>query len=335
MQQAKASGGGIQKVLNVITQLLPIIIIGGLLYAGFFVKAEAVITKVQPKPVERRDNFFSVIAPTDQIAWAAGTGGKIVRSEDGGKTWVRQETPTFNNLQGIAAWDDKTAVVAGNAGMILHTTDGGASWKVANTPKSENPNKLFRVRVFGETAWAVGEFAGLFKSDDKGANWTRVVPENDLGYNSVYFVGQRGWVVGETGTILRSEDGGANWTLVETENKASLMAVTFRDEQHGVAVGLTGTLLTTADGGVTWTSVPGLTQEHFLDIIWDENRWIAVGDKGVMATADGEASEWKVSRMPQGDVAWRTQITKQGSHYVLAGANLAILEGDKLTVIGR
>ena len=62
MQQAKASGGGIQKILNVITQLLPIIIIGGLLYAGFFVKAEAVITKVEPKPVERRDNFFSLVS---------------------------------------------------------------------------------------------------------------------------------------------------------------------------------------------------------------------------------------------------------------------------------
>lgn len=335
MQQAKASGGGIQKILSVITQLLPIIIIGGLLYAGFFVKAEAVITKVEPKPVERRDNFFSLVTLNDQIAWAAGTGGKIVRSDDGGKTWVRQNTPTFNNLQGIAAWDAQTAVVAGNAGLILYTADGGANWKVANTPKSENPNKLFRVRVFGDTAWAVGEFAGLFKSDDKGATWTRAVPESDLGYNSVYFVGQHGWVVGESGTILRSEDGGANWVPVVTENKSSLMSVTFRDEHHGVAVGLTGALLTTADGGLTWKSIPDLTQEHFLDIIWDGNAWVAVGDKGVMATSDAEASAWKVSRMPQGDVAWRTQIAKVGSHYLLAGANLAILEGDKLTVIGR
>jgi photosystem II stability/assembly factor-like uncharacterized protein len=335
MQQSNQSGGGVQKLLSVIAQLLPILIIGGLLYAGFFVKAEAVITKVEPKPIERRDNFFSIISPSDQIAWAAGTGGKIVRTDDGGKTWVRQPTPTLNNLQGIAAWDAQTAVAAGNFGLILHTTDGGANWKVANTPKSENPNKLFRVRVFGDTAWAVGEFTGLFRSDDKGANWTRVLPEDDRAFNSIYFVGQNGWIVGELGSILRTEDGGANWIPVETENKVSLMGVTFRDAQHGVAVGLTGTLLVTNDGGLSWTEVPDLTREHLLDVVWDENRWLAVGDKGVMATSDAEASAWKVSRLSEGDVAWRTSIVKVGSRYFVAGANLGILEDGKLTVVGR
>jgi photosystem II stability/assembly factor-like uncharacterized protein len=335
MQQARDSGGGVQKLLSIITQLLPIIIIGGLLYAGFFVKAEAVITKVEPKPVERRDNFFSVISPSDQIAWAAGTGGKIVRSDDGGKTWVRQATPTFDNLQGIAAWDAQTAVAAGNHGLILHTTDGGATWKVANTPKSDNPNKLFRVRVFGDTAWAVGEFTGLFRSDDKGANWTRLLPEDDQAFNAIYFVGQTGWIVGERGAMLRTEDGGANWTPVETGNEVSLMSVTFRDAEHGVAAGLTGTLLVTSDGGVTWNVIPNLTREHLLDVIWDENQWVVVGDKGVKVTSDAAATDWKVGRLFEGDVAWRTQIVKAGSRYFVAGANLGVIEDGKLTVVGR
>jgi photosystem II stability/assembly factor-like uncharacterized protein len=335
MQQARDSGGGVQKILSIITQLLPIIIIGGLLYAGFFVKAEAVITKVEPKPIERRDNFFSIITPTEQIAWAAGTAGKIVRSDDGGKTWLRQPTPTLVNLQGIAAWDAQTAVAAGNEGTILHTTDGGASWKLANTPKSENPNKLFRVRVFGDTAWAVGEFSGLYRSTDKGANWTRLLPEDDRALNAIYFVGQSGWAVGEVGSIMRTEDGGETWTPVETENQSSLMAVTFRDATHGVAVGLTGTLLVTDDAGVTWRVVPGLTREHLLDVIWDENNWIAVGDKGVKVTSNADATEWTAGRLAEGDVAWRTQIVRAGSKYFVAGANLGILEDGKITVVGR
>ena len=48
-----------------------------------------------------------------------------------------------------------------------------------------------------------------------------------------------------------------------------------------MAVGLTGTLLVTEDGGASWRDVPPLTREHLLDIAWDENRWVAVGDKGV------------------------------------------------------
>ncbi|WP_430434155.1 WD40/YVTN/BNR-like repeat-containing protein [Methyloversatilis sp.] len=335
LHQLKRFGSGARAAVNVVTSTLPIAIIGGLLYAGFFVKAEAVINKVEPKAVERRDNFFSVTAPSEQIAWAAGTGGKIVRSDDGGKTWHRQVAPTYENLQGIAAWDAQHAVVAGNHGVILYTADGGSSWKAGQVPKSDNPNKLFRVHIFDGVAWAVGEFGSLLRSEDKGVTWTRAMEEKDRAWNDIYFRGQNGWLVGEFGTVMRTTDGGATWTENELENKVSLMGVDFRDDQNGVAVGLTGTLLVTSDGGASWREVPRLTREHLLDIAWDENRWVAVGDKGVMVTSDAAAAEWKLGRISEGDVSWRTQIARAGNRYYVSGANLGVLEGGKLTIVGR
>ncbi|MFZ5457585.1 MAG: WD40/YVTN/BNR-like repeat-containing protein [Pseudomonadota bacterium] len=335
LHSLKRFGSGARAVVNVITSTLPIAIIGGLLYAGFFVKAEAVINKVEPKAVERRDNFFSVVAPSEQVAWAAGTGGKIVRTDDGGRTWHRQNTATYENLQGIAAWDAQHAVAAGNHGVILYTADGGNSWKAAQVPKSDNPNKLFRVHIFDGVAWAVGEFGSLLRSDDKGATWTRAMEEKDRAWNDICFRGQNGWLVGEFGTVMRTTDGGATWTENELENKVSLMGVEFRDDQNGVAVGLTGTLMVTSDGGATWRDVPPLTREHLLDIAWDENRWVAVGDKGVMVTSDPAASEWKLGRISEGDVSWRTQIARAGNRYYVSGANLGVLEGGKLTIVGR
>lgn len=335
VEKSKTSGGGLMKFLNFIPQVLPIIIIGGLLYAGFFVKAEAVITKVQPKPIEKRDYFFSIAAPSEQIAWAAGTAGKVVRTEDGGKTWVAQKTKTLENLQGIAVWDAQTAVVVGNRGVILHTADGGTTWKPSSVPVSSNPNKLFRARIFGDTAWAVGEFNGLFRSDDKGATWTRVLPERDRALNSVAFVGQVGVAVGEAGLAMRSTDGGATWSDIQTDNPASLMTVAFRDDQHAVAVGLTGTVMTTSNAGESWTIVPNPTREHLFDVAWYENKWIAVGDKGVQVSSDADAKDWKSGKIFEGDVAWRTQMVKQGSRDYVVGANLAILEGGKLAVVGR
>ena len=335
LHSLKRFGSGARAVVNVITSTLPIAIIGGLLYAGFFVKAEAVINKVEPKAVERRDNFFSVVAPSEQVAWAAGTGGKIVRTDDGGRTWHRQNTATYENLQGIAAWDAQHAVAAGNHGVILFTADGGNSWKAAQVPKSDNPNKLFRVHIFDGVAWAVGEFGSLLRSDDKGATWTRAMEEKDRAWNDICFRGQNGWLVGEFGTVMRTTDGGATWTENELENKVSLMGVEFRDDQNGVAVGLTGTLMVTSDGGATWRDVPPLTREHLLDIAWDENRWVAVGDKGVMVTSDAAAAEWKLGRISEGDVSWRTQIARAGNRYYVSGANLGVLEGGKLTIVGR
>ncbi len=335
LSQFEKFGGGARGAVNLLTSALPIAIIGGLLYAGFFVKAEAVIKKVEPKAVERRDNFFSIAAPTDQVAWAAGSGGKIVHTIDGGKNWERQASTTIENLQGIAAWDAMHAVAVGNNGVILFTANGGALWKTATLPSSGNPNKLLRVRIFDGVAWAVGEFGALLRSDDKGQTWTRVLPEKDRAWNSVFFLEQNGWIVGEFGAVMRTTDGGANWTDIEAKNKVSLMAVTFRDPQHGVAVGLAGTLTVSNDGGLTWTDIERPTREHLLDVIWDENRWTAVGDKGVMVVADAAAQAWKASRVSEGDVSWRTQIAKSGPRYYLAGANLAVLEGDKLTVAGR
>ena len=258
-----------------------------------------------------------------------------MRTDDGGRTWHRQNTGIYENLQGIAAWDAQHAVAAGNHGVILYTADGGNSWKAAQVPKSDNPNKLFRVHIFDGVAWAVGEFGSLLRSDDKGATWTRAMEEKDRAWNDICFRGQNGWLVGEFGTVMRTTDGGATWTENELENKVSLMGVEFRDDQNGVAVGLTGTLMVTSDGGATWRDVPPLTREHLLDIAWDENRWVAVGDKGVMVTSDAAASDWKLGRISEGDVSWRTQITRAGNRYYVAGANLGVLEGDKLTIVGR
>ena len=40
-------------------------------------------------------------------------------------------------------------------------------------------------------------------------------------------------------------------------------------------------------------------------------------------------------RLADGDVSWRTQIAKAGDRYYVAGANLGILDGLKLTIVGR
>jgi len=333
--QAEKEEGGFAKLLNFITSLLPIIIIGGLFYAGFFVKGTTEVKKVEPKPIERRDNFYSIAAPTDQIAWAVGTGGKVVRSEDAGKTWSLQKVATIENLQGIAAWDAQTAVVVGNRGLAFHTTDGGKEWKPSVVPKSDNPNKLLRVRIFGDTAWAVGEFGGFFRSDDKGATFTRVLPEKDSAFNAISFRGQTGFLVGEFGTMFKSTDGGATWNPVELENKVSLMSIEFRSDNDGAAVGLSGTMITTSDGGATWTSVPEVTREHLFDIHWYDDKWVAVGDKGVKLSSDAEAKNWTVGKVSEGDIAWRTQIVNSGSKYYVVGANLGILEGGKLTIAGQ
>ena len=318
-----------------LSSVVPFGIIGGLLYAGLFVKADAEVRKVDAPAIERRDNYVSLAVPAPDLVWAAGTGGKVVQSRNGGKSWVSQPTGTPHNLLGIAAWDPQHAAAVGNLGTIIVTADGGERWTAATVPESSNPNKLFRVRIFDGVAWTVGEFGALLRSTDQGVTWSRALPEKDRAWNDVFFLGRQGWLVGEFGTLMKTADGGETWNEVATPNQVSLMSVAFRDALHGVAVGLSGTIMVSADGGETWRPAPKATRESLYSVIWDNDRWLAVGDKGVMVTAAAEMDAWKAARISDQDLSWRTQIVRSADAYYLAGANLAVLANGRLAIVGQ
>lgn len=338
LRQFRKYGSTANRGATFLSSVAPLAIIGGLLYAGLFVKADAEVRKVDAPAIERRDNYVSLAVPAPDLVWAAGTGGKVVQSRDGGQSWVSQPTGTAHNLLGIAAWDAQHAAAVGNLGTIIVTADGGNSWTAAQTPASANPNKLFRVRIFDGRAWAVGEFGALLRSDDKGLTWLRALPEKDRAWNDVFFLGQNGWLVGEFGTVMKSSDGGETWSEIATANQVSLMSVAFRDAMNGVAVGLAGTVMVSADGGETWQAAAKATRESLYSVIWDGatgGRWLAVGDKGVMLTAAAAADTWKAGRISEQDLSWRTQIVKSADAYYLAGANLAVLANGKLAIAGQ
>ena len=78
------------------------------------------------------------------IAWASGTNGTVLRTEDNGKTWQPCTTPPDAaklDFRGIQAFDNKTAIVMssgpGDLSRLYKTTDGCATWKLVFT----NPDK--------------------------------------------------------------------------------------------------------------------------------------------------------------------------------------------------
>jgi photosystem II stability/assembly factor-like uncharacterized protein len=312
----------------------PLLIIGSLIYAAFFVKAEVQIDAIHAPAIERRDVFYGLVVPKPGVIWAAGSYGKVVRSNDGGQSWAIQPTRLSAHLQSIAAWDAQRAVAVGNQGRVIVTDDGGASWTEVEVPRSEVANKLVKVRAYADgLAWAVGEMGAALRSTDHGRTWARALPEQDQGWNDVVFVGADGWLVGEFGRVMRSRDGGATWAPAESPSKASLMSVAFRDALNGVAVGLSGTVLTTADGGASWALVPPPTREHLNHVRWDGAEWSAVGDKGVRVS--GKDGAWSAGRLAEADLSWRTQGEAADGQLLLAGANLARLGKDGLHVFGR
>lgn len=307
----------------------PLFVIGGLFYAGVFVKPQPAGQSVPIPAIEARDGFFGIAVPTPQVLWAAGSLGKVVRSEDGGRTWQRQNTPVRETLQDIAAWDGENAVAVGNQGVVIRTGNGGRTWQQVETPRSAVSNMLLRV-VAGTngSAIAVGEMGAILASADYGRSWRRLGDERDLTLNDVVRLDAHLWVAGEYGKLLHSPDEGRNWSEIRTPATASLTGIAFRDAQHGVAVGLEGMLIVTRDGGASWARMPSPTPMHLYHVTWDGTRWIAVGERDVMITADTEAREWTPGRVSGRDFSWHTKVAVHERQAVFAGP------GRTLTALG-
>ncbi|AQV98164.1 glycosyl hydrolase [Cupriavidus necator] len=320
-----------ERIKRIILSGLPLAIIGGLLYAGLFVKPRPVGKAVEQPLVERGDAFYGIALLPDGQMWAVGTNGKILHSDDAGQNWHRQGSPSHESLQDIAAWDARRAVAVGNEGVVLTTEDAGRSWAPAQAPKSAISNKLMRVHVSQDgSAWAVGSGGVLLRSRDYGKSWQSAAQGEDTAWNGIALDGLRGCVVGEFGRIRISNDAGESWTSVASPVKQSLMSVRFRDASHAVAVGLSGTVLLSDNGGASWAQAGKATQEDLLDVAWDGRQWIAVGDKGVVLVAGEDAGQWRLTRFAPLDRGWYTRVQAQGGKYYVAGSRLAVKDAAAL-----
>jgi photosystem II stability/assembly factor-like uncharacterized protein len=116
------------------------------------------------------------------VVWASGTGGTVVRSEDGGYLWQACTVPKGAeklDFRGIWAWDAQTAVVMssgpGDASRIYKTTDGCQTWALKYTNLEP---KGFWDTIIGVTAKQLfvvgdpvdGEFR-IYTSRDSGETW--------------------------------------------------------------------------------------------------------------------------------------------------------------------
>ena len=78
------------------------------------------------------------------VAWASGTNGTVLRTEDGGYLWQTCNIPSGAeklDFRGIQAFDENTAIVMssgkGDLSRLYKTTDGCQTWKLLFT----NPDK--------------------------------------------------------------------------------------------------------------------------------------------------------------------------------------------------
>jgi len=307
---------------------------------------------VSPKDI--RVNLFGACFTAPDRGWVAGDLGRVFRTEDGGRTWLRQDTHGRRPFFSITCVDDQHVWMSTTDGTIFATVDGGMTWTEQQTPVERN---LLQVR-FANTrrGTAIGDFGQVVHTEDGGKTWIDVgLPEDfklpdmalDMGvapndallYGMSYPDEDHVWISGEFGTIVASSDGGRTWHQQKSGLESTIFGIYFQDAMHGTAVGIDSVILSTSDGGETWTPVPGPFRERpYYDVmISGKFGWIVGGRGTILKSTDGGAS-WELFETPiEMASEWFRGLSMVGDvGYLVGGAGLIYkTEGGSATLLGE
>jgi photosystem II stability/assembly factor-like uncharacterized protein len=267
-----------------------------------------------------QDIFFT----DENTGIAVGDNGTILKTFNGGQSWVIQESGTQKNLNGLFFSNSNTGIVVGDSGLIMRTTDGGKSWNTQNIFTYQNLTSVYFVNG-SNTGFVTGFNIGnngyngiILKTTDGGSNWS--INLDTTGYfNDVFFVNEsRGVVVGRVydegdyvSGIFTTTNGGEKWILTYkglpyNDGWSFFKSVYFSDSYSGTAVGgvvvdghgppiIYGYFIyNTTDGGLTWNSQAEGSGFILNDVSFFNNmNGLAVGKYAITSTTDG-GENWNI-----------------------------------------
>ena len=268
--------------------------------------------------------YASAVSAVGNDAWIVGEDGILLRTIDGGVSWLALETDTTTPLRAVRFASADDGWIAGDGGFVARTTNAGATWTAQD---SGITTALLALAAFdANTAWAVGEGGVVLRTTDGGSQWI----QSTIGAGRLYAVhfasATNGWIAGQDGRIWSTINGGATWTERPSGTTAHLRALAFASVNIGWAVGDAGTVLRTSDGGQTWTSQNSTVTSNLFAVaartvstVW------AGGEHGALLRTTNGGTAWSAIDAGQGDATLRGAAMGTAPDGWLVGDNSTLI----------
>ncbi len=238
---------------------------------------------------------FTDIQFKGSSGWVVGDDGIILRSTDGGKSWLLDKWGSFR-CNDIYMIDSQRGFIAANNGILLSTNDGGLYWSVVDL--SGKTNNLNAISFYGKNGIIACDNGTMLFTFDGGNTWeTRIINEVQkrkrfVNLNDIHFINNNViWVACDEGMMLKSSNGGISWQ-VRRFLETNYYSIFFTSTSTGYIGGEKGTLLSTRNGGVTWRRMNLPTSRlntilHKSGILW------AFGDRGMIMKSENNGVNWR------------------------------------------
>jgi photosystem II stability/assembly factor-like uncharacterized protein len=217
--------------------------------------------------------------PDDPDTLWAGSDMGLFRWSESAAAWSAIDTPMQDVWALAQAPDDPKLIIAGTRpGGLYRSEDGGLTWAQGSTPGvksfseiNRGPTRVTQILfdpIDPDTLWAGIEIGGIWRSTDRGRNWTFL--DNGLVSGDVHGLavvrepdGAKAILATTNKGLHRSRDNGETWVHqpIDSPWQYSRAIVLAADGQSLFLTngngppGSTGRLLRSQDAGLTWSEI--------------------------------------------------------------------------------
>lgn len=224
-------------------------------------------------------NVYDIDFYDAQNGIAVGDQGIILRTTDGGATWILEQGPAMNlpSLYGVSYPQPLSAWAVGDGGVILKWD--GVQWLQQSSPVNVTLHSVYFTDILN--GWAVGDRGNIIRTNDGGINWILESSPFLHDLHGIWMINNTsGWAVGEYGTLLYYNNGSWEKKEILGSNQTPLGIMddfynVYFDGSNVYIVTSNGNLLMSLDNGGTWNIE--FTSDSPL---YDVRNGIVVGENG-------------------------------------------------------
>jgi len=267
----------------------------------------------------------------EDTGWIAGDYQTIYATQNGGDTWIVQNSyvlPNHKCFQDIYFYDALNGMAVGDGliteyNIAMITDDGGNTWTPITVPGDEGLSKVYRTD--NGLWWIADNRCNLFKSNDNGTTWETISGMHGPFLDGMCFFNNDSAIIMKSGGRFSiTSDGWDTWNDVVYYFGLSENAMDFYDYNHGIAIGWETETISTENGGYDWLKK---NNEYYSIGFFDElNGWIINGhpNKGnLLHTTDGGIT-WNFVETPNTDEAWMIHFPTNETGFVYCSDNQII-----------